>query len=79
MKVKVKLENTFHGSTCRVVGELSPYQPDDTSRAEITISARQASDAARKLCGIAGCLCANHGPDLGDGEHQIRIIGERCK
>lgn len=53
------LTNSFHGSTARVRGEATT---DEMGNPAVRISDASKRRAERKLCGIKGCLCGNHGP-----------------
>jgi hypothetical protein len=63
VRVKVRLTNTFHGSSVRLVGELigGPEETHD-GLAQVRISDAQCRRARRELCGVEGCLCSRHGP-----------------
>lgn len=73
-KTKVKLTNTFHGSSVNVIGELKEMghgigsEDYDGQPAEgyalVVLSGSQIRRALRSLCGIEECRCSNHGPSI---------------
>jgi len=49
MKIKIKLENSFHGTETHVLAH--------ATNGLVGISARQSKSAVSRLCGVAGCKC----------------------
>ena len=47
--MKIKLENSFHGTETAVFAR--------STNGLLGISARQAKEAVSRLCGVAGCQC----------------------